>query len=103
MTQSALERNPALLTPRSYGQYFALSLGKESPHIFSKFNPLNMVTFYDPLSVCINGIWLFRLSRFCQWGGGGGISARNSRALSLFAPYFGAVWTPIRPVAEANK
>ena len=24
-------------------------------------------------------------------GGGGGISARNSRALSLFAPYFGAV------------
>ena len=36
-------------------------------------------------------------------GGGGGISARNSRALSLFAPYFGAVWTPIRPVAEANK
>ena len=40
---------------------------------------------------------------FASGGGGGGISARNRRALSLFAPYFGAVWTPIRPVAEANK
>ena len=43
MAQSALERNPALRTPtwpRSYGQ-FALSLGKESPYIFSKFYPLN--------------------------------------------------------------
>ena len=27
-------------TPHNYGQ-FSLSLGKESPHIFSKFNPLN--------------------------------------------------------------
>ena len=44
MTQSALERNPTdtrfIWTPRSYGQ-FALSLGKESRYIFSKFNPLN--------------------------------------------------------------
>ena len=30
-------------TPHYYGQ-FALPLGKESPYIFSKFNPLNMDT-----------------------------------------------------------
>ena len=30
-------------TPRYYGQ-FALSLGKESPYIFSQFNPLNTDT-----------------------------------------------------------
>ena len=38
--QEFLQSNPALRTPRYYGQ-FALSLGKESPYIFSKFNPLN--------------------------------------------------------------
>ena len=42
MVQSAVEQNPALRTPRSYGQ-FALSLGKEITNIFSKFNPLNTV------------------------------------------------------------
>ena len=31
--------NPTLRTPRCYRQ-FALSLGKESPYIFSKFDPL---------------------------------------------------------------
>ena len=41
-------------TPYYYGQ-FALSLGKESPFIFSEFNPLNTDTFCDPLSVRING------------------------------------------------
>ena len=30
-------------TPHYYGQ-FALPLGKESPYIFSKFNPLNKDT-----------------------------------------------------------
>ena len=30
-------------TPHYYGQ-FALSLGKESPYIFSKFNPVNTDT-----------------------------------------------------------
>ena len=33
----------------------------ESPYIFSKFNPLNMDTFYGPHRVrtcCINGDWL---------------------------------------------
>ena len=34
-------------TPHYYGQ-FALSLGNESPYIFSKFNPLNTDTSYAP-------------------------------------------------------
>ena len=38
-----------------YGQ-FALSLGKESPYILFKFNPLNMDTFYGPFSVRTNGV-----------------------------------------------
>ena len=38
-----------------YGQ-FALSLGKESSHIFSKFNPFNMDTFCGPLCVHINRV-----------------------------------------------
>ena len=38
-------------TPRYYGE-FALSPGKESPVIFSKFNPLNTAP-YGPLSVRI--------------------------------------------------
>ena len=38
-----------------YDGQFALSLGKESPFIFSKFNPLNTDSLYDPLSVRING------------------------------------------------
>ena len=50
-------------TPYYYRQ-FALSLGKESPYIFSKVNPLYMgtpliratVTFYSPHSVRINGV-----------------------------------------------
>ena len=37
---------------------FAVSLGKENPYIFSKFNPLNTDTFYGPLSGRINGVWL---------------------------------------------
>ena len=41
-----------------YGQ-FALSLGKESSHIFSKFNPFNMDTFCGPLCVHINRVWLY--------------------------------------------
>ena len=47
-------------TPHYYGQ-FALSLGKESPYIFSKFDPHNTDTFYGPLSVCINWVSLHRL------------------------------------------
>ena len=37
------QSNPTLQTPHYCGQ-FALSLGKESPNIFFKFNPLNTDT-----------------------------------------------------------
>ena len=47
-------------TPHYYGQ-FALSLGKESPYIFSKFNTLNTDTFHGPFSVGFNGLWLYFL------------------------------------------
>ena len=52
-----------LSTPAYCGQ-FALSLGerkKESPYIFSKFNPLNTDNFYGPLSVRIKGGFEFTL------------------------------------------
>ena len=59
-------------TPYYYRQ-FVLSLGKESPYILSKFNPLyntdnplNMGTFYGPLSVRTNGIWLYNLIVFLK-------------------------------------
>ena len=40
----ALHTDTCLIwTPHYYGQ-FALSLGKESPYVFSKFNPLNTDT-----------------------------------------------------------
>ena len=38
-----MQSNPALRTPHYYEQ-FAVSLGKESPYIFSKLNPLNTDT-----------------------------------------------------------
>ena len=44
-----------LQTHHYYGQ-FVLSLGKESPYIFSKFNPVNTETFNVPLSVRINEV-----------------------------------------------
>ena len=56
-----IKSNPALLTPHYYGQ-FDLSLGKQGPSIFSKFNPLNTDTFHGPLSVRINGVWLYTYS-----------------------------------------
>ena len=49
-------------TPCYYGQ-FALAPRKESPYIFSKFNLLNMDTFYGPLSAHINKVWL----QFTHW------------------------------------
>ena len=51
----SLNSNRLIRTPHYYGQ-FALSLGKESPYIFSKFNPLNTDTFHGPLSVRINRV-----------------------------------------------
>ena len=47
-----IQSNLALWTPAHYYGPFSLSLGKESPYIFSKFNPLNTDSFYEsPLSV----------------------------------------------------
>ena len=47
-----IQSNLALWTPAYYYGPFSLSLGKESPYIFSKFNPLNTDSFYEsPLSV----------------------------------------------------
>ena len=49
--------NPVLRTSAQYGETpryyrpYSLSLVKVSPHIFSKFNPLNTDTFFNPLSV----------------------------------------------------
>ena len=42
-------------TPHDYGQA-ALSLVKQSPYIFSKFNSLNTNFFYGSLSVRVNGV-----------------------------------------------
>ena len=49
-----------ICTPHYYGQ-FALSLGKESPYIFSKFNPLNMNTLLiRTLSMALSVSILFK-------------------------------------------
>ena len=48
--QVVLHSNHTSRTSRYYGQFALCSL-KESPYIFSKFNPLNMDTFYR-----INGV-----------------------------------------------
>ena len=57
-------------TPYYYRQ-FVLSLGKESPYIFSKFNPLyntpfNTDTFSCLLSVHTNDVWLYNLTVFLK-------------------------------------
>ena len=44
-------------TPHYYGQ-FSLSMAKESPYIFSKFNPLNTDTFYVPINVRMTYIYM---------------------------------------------
>ena len=47
-----IQSNLALWPPAHYYGPFSLSLGKESPYIFSKFNPLDTDSFYEsPLSV----------------------------------------------------
>ena len=47
-----IQSNLALWTPAHYYGPFSLSLGKESPYIFSKFNPLYTDSLYEsPLSV----------------------------------------------------
>ena len=66
---STIQSKPTLRTPRYYRQ-FALSLGKESPYILSKFNPLNKDIFYGPLSVCITvdckTVCIFAYSSTCE-------------------------------------
>ena len=42
-----IQSNLALWTPAHYYGPFSLSLGKENPYIFSKFNPLNTDSFYE--------------------------------------------------------
>ena len=58
-TVKAHSTNTSLIQTPHYYRQFPLSLGKESPYIFSKFNPLNMDAFYTPLSVHINGVGLY--------------------------------------------
>ena len=43
-----IQSNLALWTPAHYYGPFSLSLGKESPYIFSKFNLVNTDTFNGP-------------------------------------------------------
>ena len=51
--KTSLTGTRLIWTPHNNGQ-FALSLGKESPYICSKFNPLyNTDIFSAPLIVCI--------------------------------------------------
>ena len=80
MAQSALERNwPALRTPTLYGH----PVLTDSLLCLWKSRLINQVintdTFYTPLSVPINGVWLFKISRF---GGGGGKEYRLTTVVS---------------------
>ena len=43
-----MQSNLALWTLAHYYGQFSLSLGKDNPYIFSKFNPLNTDTFNGP-------------------------------------------------------
>ena len=63
MAQSALERDPALRTPALYG------------------HPVNTDTFYGPSVSVFTGFDCLDFQDLA--GGGGGVSAHNSRALSL--------------------
>ena len=62
-----IQSSSTLRTPRYFGQ-FSLSLGKESPYILSNStcliygHPVTKDTFYGPLSVRINGVWLYYIT-----------------------------------------
>ena len=68
-----IQSNLALWTPVHYYGPFSLSLGKESPYIFSKFNPLNTDSFYEsPLSVFTEFVCNNNSDNNNDDGGGGG-------------------------------
>ena len=68
-----IQSNLALWTPARYYGPFSLSLGKESPYIFSKFNPLNTDSFYEsPLSVFTEFVCNNNSDNNNDDGGGGG-------------------------------
>ena len=57
-----LQSNPPIRTPHYYVRQFALSLGKENPHVFSTFNPLDTNTSLmrrlsvDPSGFVLHGV-----------------------------------------------
>ena len=68
-----IQSNLALWTPAHYYGPLSLSLGKESPYIFSKFNPLNTDSFYEsPLSVFTEFVCNNNSDNNNDDGGGGG-------------------------------
>ena len=68
-----IQSNLALWPPAHYYGPFSLSLGKESPYIFSKFNPLNTDSFYEsPLSVFTEFVCNNNSDNNNDDGGGGG-------------------------------
>ena len=72
-----IQSNLALWTPAHYYGPFSLSLGKESPYIFSKFNPLNTDSFYEsPLSVFTEFVCNNNSDNNNDDDGGGGVVNR---------------------------
>ena len=89
---------PPLQTPHYHGQ-FALSLGKESPYILSKFNPLNTDTFSGPLKGPINGVWLDFRIRLTE------LTSLPRRLLTFLVPNAGLMqgWSLILGDAYSSK
>ena len=72
-----IQSNLALWTPAHYYGPFSLSLGTESPYIFSKFNPLNTDSFYEsPLSVFTEFVCNNNSDNNNDDDGGGGVVNR---------------------------
>ena len=78
-----IQSNLVLWTPAHYYGPFSLSLGKESPYIFSKFNPLNTDSFYEsPLSVFTEFVCNNNSDNNNNDDGGGGGGGGVNRALA---------------------
>ena len=86
MVQSAVEQNPALRTPTLYGHPVltdSLLCPWEKKSLTFSLNSTRLIRYpvNTDTMARINGLWLFRLSRFGErWEG---VSSHNSRALSL--------------------